>query len=232
MSKSDTETYAELAQGPRALAIPAPARLGAVGYDAARRGLDVAAALILIVVFLPLMLTVAVAIRLDSRGPVLFRQTRWAGGDGTFACLKFRSMHVDAEAHLQRLLASDPALRREYETYHKLTVDPRITRVGRFLRKTSLDELPQLWNVLVGDMSLIGPRAYMPGELPEVGAAAEVIGSVRPGLTGYWQVSGRHRTTFRERVAMDVHYVHNRTPRLDLAILAKTVLIVLKAEGS
>lgn len=201
-------------------------------YRALRRALDIAGAGGLLLLFGPLMLLVAAAIRLDSRGPVLFRQTRWAGGEGTFGCLKFRSMHVDAEAQLQRLLAGDPVLRQEYETYHKLSHDPRITRVGRFLRKTSLDELPQLWNILIGEMSLIGPRAYMPRELPEVGAAAAVIGTVRPGLTGYWQVTGRHRTTFQERVAMDVFYVRHGGLLFDLHILARTVLLVLRADGS
>jgi lipopolysaccharide/colanic/teichoic acid biosynthesis glycosyltransferase len=178
------------------------------------------------------MLTIALLIRLDSPGPVVFRQQRWAGGTRTFDLLKFRSMHIDAEAQLKRLLDSDPALRQEYETYHKLSFDPRITPFGRFLRKTSLDELPQLWNVLMGEMSLIGPRAYMPSELPEVGEAAAVIGTVRPGVTGYWQVSGRHRTSFQERVAMDVFYVRNCGLLFDFYILFRTVFVVFKGEGS
>ncbi|MDQ2102259.1 exopolysaccharide biosynthesis polyprenyl glycosylphosphotransferase [Azospirillum isscasi] len=201
-------------------------------YLRIRRALDILLSGILLVAVAPLMLGIAAAIRLDSPGPVMFRQKRWAGGDKTFDVLKFRSMHINAEEHLQRLLENDPKMREEYMTYHKLTYDPRITPVGRFLRKTSLDELPQLWNILTGDMSLIGPRAYMPKELPEVGASAEVIGSVRPGLTGYWQVSGRHRTTFQERVAMDVFYVRNCGLLFDFYILCKTAVIVLKGDGS
>ncbi len=202
------------------------------GYRRIRRALDVVLSALLLVLVAPLMLGLAVAIRLDSPGPVMFRQKRWAGGKQTFDVLKFRSMHINAEAHLQELLDSDPVAREEYMTYHKLTVDPRITPLGRFLRRTSLDELPQLWNILMGDMSLIGPRAYMPKELPEVGASADVIGTVRPGLTGYWQVSGRHRTTFQERVSMDVFYVRNCGLLFDFFILCKTAVIVLKGDGS
>lgn len=202
------------------------------GYATLRRAFDVALSGMLLLMLAPLMGFIALAIRLDSPGPALFRQERWAGGNRTFGCLKFRTMHLNAEAHLMRILESDPVLRAEYATYHKLTVDPRITRVGRLLRKTSLDELPQLWNVLVGQMSLIGPRAYIPRELPEVGEAAAVIGTVRPGLTGYWQVSGRHRTTFQERVAMDVFYVRNCGLLFDFYILCKTAVIVLKGDGS
>lgn len=201
-------------------------------YLGVRRLFDIAGALAALALFGPLMAMIALAIRLDSPGPVLFRQERWAGGKRTFGCLKFRSMRIDAEAMLQRLLDSDPVLRAQYATYHKLTHDPRITRVGRFLRKTSLDELPQLWNVLKGEMSLIGPRAYMPRELPEVGEAAAIIGTVRPGITGYWQVSGRHRTTFQERVAMDVFYARNRGALFDAHILVKTVFLLLKADGT
>lgn len=202
------------------------------GYLRIRRAMDIVLSAILLVVVAPLMLGLAVAIKLDSPGPVMFRQKRWAGGKQTFDLLKFRSMHVDAEEQLQQLLENDPVAREEYMTYHKLTVDPRITPLGRFLRRTSLDELPQLWNILMGDMSLIGPRAYMPKELPEVGDSAAVIGSVRPGLTGYWQVSGRHRTTFQERVSMDVFYVRNCGLLFDFFILCKTALMVLKGDGS
>ena len=201
-------------------------------YLRIRRAMDIVLCSLLLVLVAPLMMAIAILIKLDSPGPVVFRQQRWAGGNRTFDLLKFRSMHINAEEHLQRLLDSDPQMRAEYETYHKLSFDPRITPFGRFLRKTSLDELPQLWNVLMGDMSLIGPRAYMPKELPEVGEAAAVIGTVRPGVTGYWQVSGRHRTSFQERVAMDVFYVRNRGLLFDVFILFKTAFVVLRGEGS
>ncbi|MGQ9367187.1 exopolysaccharide biosynthesis polyprenyl glycosylphosphotransferase [Azospirillum sp. A39] len=201
-------------------------------YLRIRRAMDIVLAGSLLVAFAPLMIAIALLIKLDSRGPVLFRQQRWAGGKRTFDVLKFRTMHVDAEEQLQRLLERDEEARREYEIYHKLRYDPRITPFGRFLRKTSMDELPQLWNILTGEMSLIGPRAYMPRELPEVGKSADVIGTVRPGLTGYWQVSGRHRTSFQERVTMDVFYVRNCGLLFDFYILWKTVFVVLRGEGS
>lgn len=202
-------------------------------YLRIRRLLDIVLGSIMLMVAAPLMVGIALAIRLEGPGPVLFRQKRWSGGQNGFDLLKFRTMRVDAEARLQELLDSDPERRKEYETYHKLTDDPRITRVGQFLRKSSLDELPQLWNILTGEMTLIGPRAYMPSELPKIGGnAAEVIGSIRPGLTGYWQVSGRHRTTFCERVEMDVFYVRNCGLLFDFQILCKTALIVLKGDGS
>lgn len=231
MSKTDPETLGESLLLPRRAkgrAHRRPRRLP----NGTRRAFDLFGAGCGLVFFGPLMLLIALAIRLDSPGPALFRQERWAGGKATFRCLKFRSMHVDAEAQLQRLLDTDPRMRTEYATYHKLRRDPRVTRIGRLLRRTSLDELPQLWNVLVGDMSLIGPRAYMPRELPEVGEAAAIIETVRPGITGYWQVSGRHLTTFQERVAMDVHYARNRSLGLDLRILIKTVFLLLKADGT
>jgi Undecaprenyl-phosphate galactose phosphotransferase WbaP len=201
-------------------------------YPRSRRVVDIILSGILLVLVAPLMGAIAVAIRFESPGPVLFRQVRWAGAKATFDVLKFRSMHENAEEQLKRVLATSAELRQEYEIYHKLRIDPRITRVGHFLRRTSLDELPQLWNVLMGDMSLIGPRAYMPSELPEVGEAARLIGCVPPGLTGYWQVSGRHRTTFQERVAMDIFYVHNAGPALDTFILFKTAFIVLSGDGA
>lgn len=202
------------------------------GYLRVHRVLDIVLGSLLLVLLAPLMLGIAILVKLDSPGPVLFRQRRWAGDGDTFDLLKFRSMHVGAEGRLQCLLDGDRRLRTEYETYHKLASDPRVTRFGRFLRKASLDELPQLWNVLMGDMSLIGPRAYMPSELAELGAAAAVIGMVRPGITGYWQVSGRHCTSFQERVRMDVFYVRNCGPAFDAFILLKTAFVVLRGSGS
>ena len=148
-----------------------------------------------------------------QRGPLLFSQARWAGGTRSFPALKFRTMHVNAEQLLKELLEADPVLRHEYEMYHKLTRDPRVTRFGRILRKLSFDELPQLWNVLIGDMSLIGPRPYMPHELVRYPHQQEVLARVRPGITGLWQVSGRHRTTFEDRLQLDIAYVEGCTLR-------------------
>ena len=197
-----------------------------------KRGFDIVTSALLLILVTPLLLLIAVGIKLDSRGPLLFRQARWAGGSRSFPALKFRTMHADAEQRLKELLATDPVLRREYEMYHKLTRDPRVTRFGRILRRLSFDELPQLWNVLVGDMSLIGPRPYMPHELIKYPRQQEVLSRVRPGITGLWQVSGRHRTTFERRIELDVYYVENYSIWLDLHVLMRTVWIVVKADGA
>src|SRR6201999_2640497 len=140
---------------------------------------------------LPFVLVMAILIKFDSSGPVFYRQKR-LGQDGVrFVAFKFRTMYGDGEKRLQEVLARDPLLRAEYEEFHKLTVDPRVTRVGRFLRKYSLDELPQIWSVFVGDMSLVGPRPYLEREIPDMNGQEAIILRVRPGLTGIWQVTDR-----------------------------------------
>ncbi|HYI69248.1 MAG TPA: undecaprenyl-phosphate galactose phosphotransferase WbaP [Skermanella sp.] len=206
--------------------------LGASVTPMLKRGFDIVTSALLLLLVTPLLLLIATGIKLDSRGPLLFRQARWAGGTRSFRALKFRTMHVDAEQILKELLEADPVLRHEYEMYHKLTRDPRVTRFGRILRKLSFDELPQLWNVLIGDMSLIGPRPYMPHELVRYPHQQEVLARVRPGITGLWQVSGRHRTTFERRLELDVYYVENYSIWLDLHVLMRTVWIVMKADGA
>ena len=150
------------------------------------------------------------------------------GRDGNlFSCVKFRTMVPDAEALLQRMLEEDAGLREEYSRYHKLRRDPRVTRIGRLLRKTSLDELPQLWNVLRGEMSLVGPRPYLPRESEEVGLARSEILRAPPGITGPWQVAGRNHASFGERVEKDAYYVRDWSVWLDLVILARTVKVVV-----
>ncbi|WP_198038227.1 undecaprenyl-phosphate galactose phosphotransferase WbaP [Skermanella stibiiresistens] len=206
--------------------------LGASVTPLVKRLFDIVTSALLLVLVTPLLLLIAIGIKLDSKGPLLFRQARWAGGSRSFPALKFRTMHADAELRLKELLATDPVLRREYEMYHKLTHDPRVTRFGRILRRLSFDELPQLWNVLIGDMSLIGPRPYMPHELIKYPHQQEVLARVRPGITGLWQVSGRHRTTFERRIELDVYYVENYSIWLDLHVLMRTVWIVVKADGA
>jgi lipopolysaccharide/colanic/teichoic acid biosynthesis glycosyltransferase len=186
----------------------------------------------LIVVSLPIMLAVAVMIKLDSRGPIFYTQSRFGLGGRCFDVLKFRTMATDAERRLQSLLTDNPEMRDEYERYHKLDVDPRVTRVGRFLRKLSLDELPQLFQVLSGDMGLIGPRPYAAGECKHLGRAADIILSVRPGLTGYWQTFARSSVSFQQRVMMDVYYVRHRSLAMDIYILFRTVWVVLVGSHS
>jgi lipopolysaccharide/colanic/teichoic acid biosynthesis glycosyltransferase len=192
-----------------------------------KRALDLVGTVAGAVFVVPLLIVISVAVRVDSRGAVLYRAQRMGKDDKSFSCLKFRTMALDAEEKLEGLLEENPKLREEYLTYHKLRDDPRITRVGRFLRKTSLDELPQLWNVLRGEMSLVGPRPYLHRESEEVGESQEEILRVPPGMTGPWQVAGRSHTSFEERVRMDDHYVRNWSVWLDLILLARTVEILL-----
>jgi len=200
-------------------------------YGAVKRLFDITAAASLLALLMPLLLLIALAVKLETRGPVLFRQARCGAGSRSFMALKFRTMHVDAEARLMEMLAVNAELKLEYDRHHKLRNDPRVTRLGRLLRRTSLDELPQLWNVLAGDMSMIGPRPYMPHELAPHPSAWSAIARVKPGITGLWQVSGRHRTTFEDRLQLDIAYVADYSLRQDVAILLRTMMVVLKADG-
>lgn len=200
--------------------------------QSSRRLTDIICALILLVMLAPLLMIIAVLVAVTSPGPVIFAHRRLGMNGKTFPCLKFRTMRPDAERVLAALLASDPQLRAEWNNGYKLAKDPRITTIGRFLRATSLDELPQLFNVLRGDMTLVGPRPIVREELTFYGRYALHYFSVRPGLTGLWQVSGRSMTTYRRRVAADVYYVRSRSLRLDTWILLGTVPAVLSTEGS
>jgi exopolysaccharide production protein ExoY len=185
-----------------------------------------------LIFLLPLMIVVALAVFSHDGGPIVFAHRR-IGKDGkTFPCLKFRSMAVDAEQRLKDVLANDPEARAEWERDHKLRNDPRVTKLGAFLRKTSLDELPQLFNVLRGEMSLVGPRPIVSGEIAKYGRRFHHYCAVKPGITGIWQVSGRNDTTYRARVAMDCIYAKTRTIGLDLSILFLTVPAVLQRRGS
>ncbi|HYF28399.1 MAG TPA: sugar transferase [Baekduia sp.] len=201
-------------------------------WRAGKRTVDVAAACVLLLALLPLLVTVAVMVRLESRGPALFRQTRVGRGGRRFTVLKFRTMSHGAspEAH-RRYIArlaqgadTGPGLK-------KLTDDARITRVGRVLRRTSLDELPQLLNVLAGHMSLVGPRPALEYELEHYGPAHFSRFDVRPGLTGLWQVSGRNRLGFHEMLDLDAEYAATCGPRLDAVILLRTPVALVRGNG-
>jgi Undecaprenyl-phosphate galactose phosphotransferase WbaP len=189
----------------------------------AKRALDLLATAVGGILILPLLVVLAVLVWAESRGGVFHRDYRMGRDGRLFCCLKFRTMVPDAEGELQRLLEGDAGLREEYLRYHKLRDDPRVTRVGRFLRKMSLDELPQLWNVLRGEMSLVGPRPYLPRESEEIGPSQEEVVRVPPGITGPWQVGGRSHASFEERVRMDAYYVRNWSVWLDLVLLARTI---------
>jgi exopolysaccharide production protein ExoY len=198
----------------------------------AKRTMDVIiAGTALLLLALP-MLLIALAVRLDG-GPAMFAHNRVGRGGKLFGCLKFRSMVTDAEARLNALLAADPAARAEWEASRKLRHDPRVTRIGAFLRATSLDELPQLLNVLRGDMSLVGPRPVTASELAaNYGAAAEHYQAVRPGITGPWQVSGRSDTSYDRRVALDVAYATQPSLAEDIRLLLRTPAAVLLRRGA
>jgi len=201
-------------------------------HRVSKRGLDIALSATMLLVLSPLMLTLTLLVCLDG-GKALFGHTRVGRGGRAFQCLKFRSMVPDAEKALARLLADDPVAARMWRTSRKLPKDPRVTRLGGFLRATSLDELPQLINVLRGEMSLVGPRPVLQAELTEeYGASSGAYLSVRPGITGLWQVSGRSDTTYAERVALDVQYVQKLSIWQDLAILARTLPAVLARRGA
>lgn len=197
-----------------------------------KRIIDVVGAALALIAAAPLLGAIAVLIKWDSPGPVFFTQRRIGEEGRCFTVIKFRTMYTNAEAKLQEILERDPARRRQYECYHKLEDDPRVTPIGRWLRKMSLDELPQLWNVLRGDMSLVGPRAYMPRELPKMNGLSRVVAQCPPGITGLWQVSGRNDLDFDTRVHLDVHYVQDWTLWLDFYILLRTLPVVLTGEGA
>lgn len=196
------------------------------------RVLDIVGAIGLIIVFLPLMLLIAAFICATSRGPVFFSQKRIGRNGHLFNCFKFRSMVVDAEERLKQLLATDPAAKAEWDLNQKLRNDPRISGIGRLLRKSSLDELPQLWNVLRGDMSLVGPRPIIGAEQYRYGRYIAHYCSVRPGITGLWQISGRNNVSYRRRVAYDVLYAKKSKIGDDIRILLLTVPCVLTSKGS
>jgi lipopolysaccharide/colanic/teichoic acid biosynthesis glycosyltransferase len=212
----------------------------------ARRSLDLVAASALILLFLPVMIAIAVAVRLDSRGPAMFRQRRVGYREREFTVYKFRSMRLDADEERHRqyisaLIGTDDAATAqaeadaesdgEGETLYKLAVDDRITPVGRRIRSWSVDELPQLFNVVLGDMSLVGPRPAIPYEVESYPAWYSKRFAVKPGLTGLWQVSGRNQRTYEEMVSLDIDYAENRSFLGDLAILARTPRAVLGRKG-
>jgi Undecaprenyl-phosphate galactose phosphotransferase WbaP len=195
----------------------------------AKRLLDLVATIIGGTLISPLLLVISVLVWAETRGSILYKAQRMGQDGRHFSCLKFQTMVPEAEDVLQRIIEENPKIREEYLTYHKLRDDPRVTRIGRFLRKSSLDELPQLWNVLRGEMSLVGPRPYLPRESERIGAAQKEILRVPPGITGLWQVAGRSHTSFSERVQMDAYYVRDWSVWLDLVLLARTIKILISS---
>jgi undecaprenyl-phosphate galactose phosphotransferase len=197
----------------------------------AKRALDIVGAAIFLIICAPVAIALALHIRSDG-GPALYRHERIGLRGRSFGCIKFRSMQVDADRRLTELLSRDSAAAVEWRETQKLRNDPRITRVGRFIRATSLDELPQLLNVLRGEMSLVGPRPIVQAELSLYGQHADTYQSVKPGLTGLWQISGRSNLSYHDRVRLDMQYVQNRTFGLDIMILLRTIPAVLRGRGA
>ena len=194
--------------------------------------LDKGLVILISLLALPLIALISLLIRLDSRGPIFYRQTRIGREGKLFKAWKFRSMVVDADIELERYLQHHPELKSSWEEDHKLKDDPRITRVGHFLRRTSLDELPQLWNIFIGEMSLVGPRPIVYEEVWRYGDLYDLYLQVLPGLTGLWQVSGRNDVTYEERVNFDAYYVRNWSVWLDIYILIRTIKVVLAGDGA
>lgn len=200
-------------------------------YNFSKRVFDVIFASLAIVVLSPLIIAIVICAYLSSGAP-LFKHRRVGKHGKFFNCIKFRTMVPDADRVLQNLLSTNREAKEEWLRDHKLRNDPRVTRLGKFLRRTSLDELPQLWNVLRGEMSLVGPRPVVPDELRRYGNKVTTFLSATPGITGLWQISGRNDTDYRRRVALDVCYVRSRSLFLDVYILAKTLPIVFTRSGA
>ena len=188
---------------------------------------DLLFSVLFLISFLPLFLVISLLIKLSSRGPIFFLQKRIGKNNIPFKCIKFRTMYPEAKDILENLLSKDSLLRKEFEETHKLKKDPRITKIGKLLRKTSLDELPQFINVLRGEMSIIGPRPIVKDEKKKYGKNLKKVLIMKPGITGLWQVSGRNNLTYKRRVLLDLNYVENYNLLMDLRILLRTFGVIL-----
>lgn len=198
-----------------------------------KRGFDILFSLLALLLALPFLCFIYLTIKITSGGNVFFSHERIGRGGRKFRCYKFRTMYPDAEKRLKEILKQCPEKRKEWEATHKLKNDPRVTPIGSFLRKTSLDELPQFWNVLKGDLSVVGPRPVVDDELKiHFGPKAEKILSIRPGITGLWQVSGRNDTSYSTRVMLDEKYVDSRSLMLDIKLIAKTIPSMISSKGA
>jgi Undecaprenyl-phosphate galactose phosphotransferase WbaP len=193
----------------------------------AKRLFDIVFSLLVLILFFPVYLILSLLIVCSSEGPVFYIQQRVGKNYKTFNCIKFRTMVSNADEILMQMMETSPQLRQEFESSFKLKKDPRITKIGQFLRITSLDEFPQFWNVLKGDMSVVGPRPLVASELPKYGCHIDHILTIRPGITGLWQVSGRNDIPYPRRVQIDMHYVKFRNLWLDLWIILKTIHVVI-----
>jgi exopolysaccharide production protein ExoY len=212
-----------------------------IHHDPFKRIFDILFSVTFLVTFSPVFLIIALILKATSPGPILYKSIRLGSGGKIIYCYKFRSMYLDAEERLNDLLDSIPTIRQEWEQFQKLKNDPRITAIGKFLRRTSLDELPQFWNVLLGDLSIVGPRPPVlmgpPDQFAEeirkwYGNSTDKILSIRPGLTGVWQISGRSEIAFNERIILEETYARTRTFGKDLVLILKTIPVVLFSKGA
>lgn len=203
-------------------------------YRAIKRMIDIIGAIVGIIFLIPTTIAVCLARKIskEDKGPLFYEQLRYGKNGKIFRLYKFRSMCIGADEKLKKYLEESEDIRKEFQKTHKLQNDPRITKIGNFLRKTSLDELPQMINILKGDMSFVGPRPVVEKEVEEYGKNKEKFLSVKPGLTGYWQVNGRSNTTYEERMEMELYYVDNCSLWLDIKIFFKTFIAVFKKEGA
>ncbi|HIK38289.1 MAG: sugar transferase [Geminocystis sp.] len=192
-----------------------------------KRTFDIVFSATVLIVFSPLYLIISLLVAISSPGPIFYTQERVGKNFKHFKCIKFRTMVVDADKVLAKMLAENPEMRKEFEENFKLKNDPRVTPIGRFLRVTSLDEFPQFWNVLKGDMSVVGPRPLVPEELHKYGNKIYKVLTIKPGITGLWQVSGRNDLPYPQRVLIDVYYVNHHNWLLDLWIIIKTIGVIL-----
>jgi Undecaprenyl-phosphate galactose phosphotransferase WbaP len=224
---SQVQSGTVLALRPRALATNELIDLQSKRSRAIKRVGDIVFSLSVLSLGAPVFITLALLVKASSRGPVFYVQKRIGRDFRTFGCIKFRTMRQDSDRVLTSLLSNSPELRQEFSRDFKLKNDPRITSLGKFLRRSSLDELPQFLNVLRGEMSVVGPRPIVNAELPRYGAHMNEVLSVRPGMTGLWQVSGRNNLSYRQRVRLDLRYARNRRMLLDLKIVMKTIMVVL-----
>lgn len=198
-----------------------------------KRIFDIGFSLCALLSLLPVFALLALLVKLTSKGTIFFGQERIGRGGKPFKCYKFRTMFQDAEARLETILKENPALKEEWTSSFKLKSDPRITKVGKWLRRTSLDELPQFWNVLKGDLSIVGPRPVVREEIEGFyGSKAYKILSIRPGITGLWQVSGRNDISYAARIRLDEEYVNTHSLQLDLLLIAKTIPCLLRSRGA
>ena len=196
-------------------------------YNFYKRLFDLIFAIIFIFILSPIFIVISLLVKASSRGEIIFNHIRVGSNRKNFACKKFRTMHPEADDILKKLLSENPDIQKEYLTTFKIKDDPRITPIGKFLRITSLDELPQLINVLRGEMSIVGPRPIVEEEKPKYGNSIKEVFSVKPGMTGLWQVSGRNKLSYEKRVYLDLKYAKQRNFLMDIRILIRTIVVIL-----